>query len=56
MTKGKCILADGALKQNRWQDKDGNQRQRHVMIVDRMQFLSMPTAPEAPEAKEELPF
>lgn len=37
--KGSSVLIGGKLKQERWQDKDGHNRSRLKVIVDRMQMI-----------------
>lgn len=38
-TKGRCLYVEGRLKQDQWQDKDGNKRSRLVIAVERFQFV-----------------
>ncbi len=54
--KGDPILIEGYLKQDRWEDRDGNRRTAIKVIVDSVQFLgrsgqaaAAPAAPPAPE-------
>lgn len=42
MKKGDRIGIDGRLKQNSWQDKEGNKRYDIEVVVDNFQFLSSP--------------
>lgn len=37
--KGKPILVTGRLKQDRWEDKDGNNRSKHAIVVDSFCFI-----------------
>jgi single-strand DNA-binding protein len=37
--KGSSVLIGGKLKQERWQDKDGHNRSRLKVIVERMQMI-----------------
>ena len=39
MTKGRQILAEGRLKQDRWADKDGKNRNKIGVVVDSFQFV-----------------
>ena len=36
--KGTAILVEGRLKQDTWEDKDGNKRERFSINADRIQF------------------
>lgn len=58
LTKGEAILVEGRLKLDRWEDKDGNKRSKHSIVVESFQFLGggggKPEA--APAAEEEIPF
>lgn len=38
--KGQRIAVDGRLQQQRWQDKDGNNRSTVDIVVDNFQFLT----------------
>lgn len=38
-TKGKPIMLIGRLKLDKWQDKDGNNRQKHELMVERFTFV-----------------
>ena len=37
--KGNPILVEGRLQHDRWEDKDGQKRSKHVVVVERFQFL-----------------
>lgn len=37
--KGKPIFVEGRLKLDRWEDKDGNKRSKHEIIVEQFEFL-----------------
>lgn len=39
MHKGRPVLIEGRLDFQQWDDKDGGKRSRHVVIVERFQFL-----------------
>ena len=39
-TKGREILVEGALVQNKWTAKDGTQRSKIFVLCERVQFLS----------------
>ena len=57
--KGDPLAVDGRLRQERWQDKDGNNRSAVKVIADNVQFLggrrSANESAEAP-ADEDAPF
>ncbi|MDR2509764.1 MAG: single-stranded DNA-binding protein [Spirochaetaceae bacterium] len=36
LVKGKWVVVDGSLKQNMWQDKDGNGRSKVVIMASRV--------------------
>jgi len=40
LTKGSSILIEGRLKNDNWEDKDGNKRSRLRITAERVQFLS----------------
>ena len=40
LSKGSSVLVAGRLKQERWQDKDGGNRSKVVVMADTVQFLS----------------
>ncbi len=44
LTKGQSALVTGRLKQEQWQDKDGNKRSRIKIVADQIHFLSRPGA------------
>lgn len=37
--KGSAVLIEGRIKQDRWEDKDGNKRQKLRVIAEKMQML-----------------
>ena len=39
MKKGRSILIDGRLEQERWDDKDGNKRSKHKVVANQVVFL-----------------
>ena len=34
--KGKHIIVEGALRQNRWESKEGDKRSKHIIVVDKV--------------------
>ncbi len=50
--KGRQILVEGRLQEDKWQDKDGNNRRALSIVGDRIEFLGGPTTPAK---KEEVP-
>jgi single-strand DNA-binding protein len=48
--KGRQILVDGRLKQDRWEDKEsGQKRSKVVVVVENFQFLDKPQDTEKQE-------
>ena len=43
MCKGKEVLLNGLLKQDKWQDKDGNKRSRLFVRVENFEFCGKPS-------------
>jgi len=39
LTKGRPIHIEGRLKQDRWEDKEGNNRSKLKVVVERFQFV-----------------
>jgi len=37
--KGKPIFIEGRIRLDRWQDKEGNNRSKHEIIIEQFQFL-----------------
>lgn len=61
--KGRPILVEGRLRQDKWTDNDGNKRSKTFVNVDRLVLIgTKPTASESPEAvsaatgSDDLPF
>lgn len=42
LKKGRPVLVEGRLKQERWTDKDNNKRQRLVVVASLTRFLGTP--------------
>jgi len=40
LTKGNRVLVEGELKQDTWQDNDGNNRSKHIIVARDVQNLS----------------
>lgn len=53
MTKGRPILIEGRLQQDTWQDKNGQNRSKHKVVIERFQFLG--DGQEAPKPPQEVP-
>jgi len=55
LKKGRSVLVDGRLKQDRWEDKDGQKRSRVKVIVNRITFLSgaKKSADDAPKGGDD---
>ena len=58
IARGSSVLVAGRLKQERWQDNDGGNRSKVVIMADNVQFLSKPAGEkhDAPEDEELTPF
>ncbi len=39
LKKGRSVRIVGRIKQNRWEDKEGNPRERHVVVAEHVDFL-----------------
>jgi single-strand DNA-binding protein len=39
LTKGKQVAIEGSLRQDRWEDKEGNKRNKIKILVDSIQLL-----------------
>ncbi len=48
MRKGSPILIEGRLQHDRWEDKDGQKRSKHIVVVERFQFLGGGRSDSAP--------
>lgn len=46
VSKGKLVLIEGRLQQDRWEDKEGRKRSKIRIRADRMQFLGGPQPEE----------
>ena len=42
LSKGSSILVEGKLKQDSWQNENGEKRTKLKVVVDRLQFLDSP--------------
>ena len=58
LSKGSSVLVAGRLKQERWQDKDGGNRSKVVIVADTVQFLSKPAGGKGDGGEDgnEIPF
>ena len=69
LTKGKCAMVDGYLKQDTWTDNNGNRRSKIRIVAESVQFIGgsrpeqeatppsppAPSPPSAPESHPEQP-
>jgi len=39
LTKGRPVFLEGRLKLDQWQDKDGNNRSKLLMVIENFQFI-----------------
>ena len=54
-TKGREILVEGSLVQNKWIAKDGTQRSKIFVFCERVQFLDQPASTRQPENATQQP-
>ncbi len=50
LTKGRMVLVEATLRQDRWEDKEGGKHSRHFLRADRVEFLDAPKTEEAAKA------
>jgi len=48
MAKGRPVLVEGRLQFQQWQAQDGSRRSKHIVVVERFQFLGAPGPAAAP--------
>ena len=53
LKKGRQVLIDGRLQQDRWEDKEGGKRSKVKVIVERMTFVGNDKATEAAQPHQE---
>lgn len=67
LSKGKPVFVEGRLKLDQWQDKDGNNRSKLKVVIEKFEFVdsrggqsSTPSTTEtvtaAPPADDDIPF
>jgi len=70
LSKGKPVFVEGRLKLDQWQDKDGNNRSKLKVVIEKFEFVdsrggqsSTPSTPSttetvtaAPPADDDIPF
>ena len=44
--KGKPVLIEGRLQQEQWENKNGVQRSKHVIVIDRWEFVGSKSSEE----------
>ncbi len=47
LQKGRAVLVEGRLKQDTWEDQNGQTRSKHLIVADRVVFLSSAAEAEA---------
>ncbi|MDR2152427.1 MAG: single-stranded DNA-binding protein [Helicobacteraceae bacterium] len=52
LAKGRKVLIDGRLQQDRWTTESGENRSRHIVIAETLQFLDSPNKETANGDKE----
>ena len=55
LRKGRPIFIEGRLKLDQWQDKDGNNRSKLKVTVERFEFVDSPPERSIQQASEEPP-
>lgn len=57
LKKGRAVLIDGRLKQEKWDDKEsGQKRSKVVVLVDRLVFLGSPNDAGKPAGDDDIPY
>ncbi len=58
LKKGRSVRVIGRIKQNRWEDAEGKNRDRHIVVAEHIDFLQSPkkddTSGKEDEEKEAL--
>jgi len=54
LQKGRGVREVGRLRQERWTDKDGGNRERIIVVAEHVEFKKEPGEPAKAEATEEL--
>ncbi len=49
LKKGRAVRVVGRIKQNRWEDKEGNHRERHLIVAEHVDFLPASYRPNRSE-------
>jgi single-strand DNA-binding protein len=56
LVKGKPVFVEGRLKLDQWQDKDGNNRSKLKMVIEKFEFVdSKGTQTSTPTQQETVP-
>ena len=56
LSKGKPVFVEGRLKLDQWQDKDGNNRSKLKMVIEKFEFVdSKGSQTSAPSEAETVP-
>lgn len=42
LSKGSAVLLEGKLRQDQWEDRDGNKRSKLKLVIENFQFLGDP--------------
>ena len=51
LDKGSCVLVDGRLKLEEWEDREGEKRRKIVLVAGQVVFLDRRAPGESPAAK-----
>lgn len=54
MKRGMALLVSGRLEQDRWEDKEGNKRNKHRVFIERFTFVGQGEAKKEPTDKTDL--
>jgi len=53
LCKGACVMVDGELKYNKWENKEGQKRNKLTVNARSVQFITRPKVEEAEEQEAE---
>jgi len=56
LTKGREVRIVGRLRQERWSDKEGNNRDRFIVVADHVEFRGERKKEDPATLEEEVPF
>ena len=59
LSKGRLVLVEGRLNQQKWETQDGQKRSKHEIVANMVHFLDFPNNEnrgESGESKDDIPF